>query len=357
MKDNRTILTRVILVTVMAALALMPLVACAPKEEVTPPTEEEVEMVGPPITLSLSHQWPQDPEDYVIQTNIRFADEVYKRSGGAIKIIFYPAQSLCKAKEQFKAMRDGTIDMSSYPVIYAAGEIPELNVVFSPWGLGTHDKYYSMKGSELWDFLEGKMNDVGVKSLCWIQISGGMASKGKLIREPADLAGTMFRSAGKTNEWFIEACGAGIVHMASSETYIAMQRGTIDAMLTSSSSYGAYKLWEVSDYYLSPEDYSFYFVTEPIQISMLTWNKLTPEQQKIMIEVGRELETFALEGAKHEDARVAKQFAEYGCTVEKMTAENYEKFRAAADKYALPKFIETVPSGKWMADIVAELSK
>ncbi|NQT70928.1 MAG: hypothetical protein HQ552_15285, partial [Desulfobacteraceae bacterium] len=30
------------------------------------------------VTLKLSHQWPQDSEDYVVKTAIRFADEVNK---------------------------------------------------------------------------------------------------------------------------------------------------------------------------------------------------------------------------------------------------------------------------------------
>ena len=56
-------------------------------------------------TLKLSHQWPQDTDYYVIQTAIRFADEISKRTNGEIKINFHPSQFLVKAREQFKAMR------------------------------------------------------------------------------------------------------------------------------------------------------------------------------------------------------------------------------------------------------------
>ena len=146
MSIKKCICVKVFLFVAVIALAFAPLSVCAAEK-----------MVGPPITLKLSHQWPQDAEDYVIQTGVHFADEVFKRSGGAIKIKFYPAQSLVKAKAQFKAMRQGIIDMSIYPCIYAAGEIPQLNIVLVPWA-NTHDNYFAFGHSKVWDYLEKLQN-------------------------------------------------------------------------------------------------------------------------------------------------------------------------------------------------------
>ncbi len=344
MKVKNVVLTKVLMMIIVVVFAMMPLSVCAAEKK-----------VGPPITLKFSHQWPQDKEDYVIQTGIRFADEVNKRSGGAIKIVFYPAQSLVKAREQFRAMRQGTVDMSIYPYIYASGEIRELNIVLVPWA-NTHDNFLAFGRSKAWDFLEKKINEAGVKSLCWIQISGGIASKGKLIRRPADIKGSKMRAGGKYCQKTYRAAGAGIVSMASSEIYTAMQRGLLDAVQTSSSSFGAYKLYEVSKYYLSPEDYSNYFTCEPITISMHTWKKLTPEQQQIMIEVGRELESFALEGAKKEDGRIAKKFADHGCKVEKMSAEDYKEWRTLMEG-PIKEFRKDVPNGDWLVDETLKLYK
>ena len=144
--------------------------------------------------------------------------------------------------------------------------------------------------------------------------------------------------------------------MASSEVYTAMQRGLVDAMQTSSSSFGAYKLYEVAKYYLSPEDYSDYFTCEPIQISMKTWKKLTPKQQGIMMQVGKEMESFALKGAKAEDARVAKLFADNGCTVEKMTAEDHAEWKVLM-KVSMGEFSKKVPKGQWLLEESLKLYK
>lgn len=307
------------------------------------------------VILKLSHQWPQDTEDYVVKTAIRFAEEVNKRSNGSIKINFYPGQSLVKAKEQFKAMRDGIIDLSVYPTIYAAREIPELNIVLVPWA-NSHDNFFKFGHSKVWDYLEKKMNKMGVKSLSWIQIAGGIASKNKLIRKPEDVKGIKIRAGGKYCQMTYQNAGAGIVGMASSEIYTAMQRGLLDAVQTSSSSFGAFKLYEVSNYYLSPEEYSNYFTSEPISISMKTWKKLTPEQQKIMSEVGKEMETWALNEAKAEDARVAKLFADNGSVVEKMTADDYAKWRPLMEK-AMEEFKKKVPNGEWLVEETLKIYK
>ena len=38
------------------------------------------------ITLKMAHQWPDDPNDYVVQTGKKFAQEVMQRSGGKMHI-------------------------------------------------------------------------------------------------------------------------------------------------------------------------------------------------------------------------------------------------------------------------------
>ena len=49
------------------------------------------------VTLRMAHQWPDDPNDYVVSTGKQFAAEVEKRSGGKMHIKIFPADSLVKA--------------------------------------------------------------------------------------------------------------------------------------------------------------------------------------------------------------------------------------------------------------------
>jgi TRAP-type C4-dicarboxylate transport system substrate-binding protein len=322
---------------------------------VSAPDRGDAAGVGPPVTLKFSHQWPQDAEDYVIQAGIRFANEVNKRSGGSIKVQFYPAESLVKAGAQFKAMRQGTIDMSIYPLIYAAGEIPELNIVLVPWA-NTHENYFKFGHSPVWEFLEKKINAAGVKTLSWIQISGGIASRGKPVVKPADVKGMQIRAAGKYCQKMYADAGAGNVNMASSEVYNGMQRGLLDAVQTSSSSFASYKIYEVSQYYSSPEPNSIYFTCEPICIGMKAWEKLTPAQQKILLEVGKEMEADTLMAAKKEDKKVESLFAKNKNKVVRMTAKDYAEWRTMMNG-SIEAFRKEVPNGDWLVTETLKLYK
>jgi TRAP-type transport system periplasmic protein len=302
------------------------------------------------ITLKMAHQWPDDPNDYVVQTGKRFAQQVEEKSGGKIHVNIFPAESLVKSLNIHTALRSGTVDLAIYPYIYAAGAIPQMNLILLPGLWKTPEDVYTFRTSGVWKELEAKLEAYGFKTLCWIQISGGMASKSKPINVPADLPQQKVRGAGKMMEAALQSAGASTVSMASSETYSAMQLGLLDGLWTSSGTFGSYRLYEVAKYYDSPEDYSIYYTIEPIAISMKTWNKLTPAQQKIMTDVGQSLEQSAFEGAKADDRRVAQLFASHNVKVHKMTLDEWNQWQALFQKVSFPKFRAEVPDGARLLD-------
>ncbi|WP_206956942.1 TRAP transporter substrate-binding protein DctP [Trinickia acidisoli] len=302
------------------------------------------------ITLKLAHQWPDDPNDYAVATVKKFAQEVTQRSGGKIKIDIFPAESLVKALNTHTALRNGSVDLALYPYIYAAGAIAQLNLILLPGLWKTPEDVFRFRTSAPWKKLEEKVEAYGFKTLCWIQISGGVASRDKPIVVPADLAGEKVRGAGKMMEAALQGAGASTVSMASSETYSAMQLGLLDGLWTSSGTFGSYRIYEVSKYYDSPENYGIYYTIVPIAISMKTWNKLTSVQQKIMLDVGQSLEQSAFEGAKADDQRVAKLFASHGAKVHKMTLDEWNQWQALFQKVSFQKFRAEVPGGNQLLD-------
>ena len=302
------------------------------------------------ITLRMAHQWPDDPNDYVVSTGKQFAAEVEKRSGGKMHIKIFPADSLVKALDTHTALRNGTVDLSIYPYIYSAGAIPEMNLVLLPGVWRTPKDVFDFRKSAAWQDLEAKAEAFGFKTLCWIQISGGVASKGRPILVPADLAGQKVRAAGKMMEAALQKAGASTVSMASTESYGAMQLGLLDGVWTSSGTFGSYRLFEVSKFYNSPEDYSVYYTIEPIAISMKSWRKLTPEQQKILADAGQSLEQQAFASAVADDKRVAGLFAKAGSQVHKMTLPEWKQWQALFRDVSWPKFRAEVPGGAALLD-------
>ena len=143
-------------------------------------------------SLKISHQFPGgtlaagDFRDRLVR---RFAAEAEKRSKGALKFDIYPGSSLMKTNAQFSAMRKGALDMSLFPVSYAGGEVPELNIGLMPALVVSYEQAYSWKTKPVGVELNRVLQDKGIVMVSWIWQAGGVASRGKPVVEPEDAKG------------------------------------------------------------------------------------------------------------------------------------------------------------------------
>jgi TRAP-type C4-dicarboxylate transport system substrate-binding protein len=90
---------------------------------------------------------------------------------------------------------------------------------------------------------------------------------------------------------------------------------------------------------------------EPLVISKDTWSKLTPEQQKIMTEVGASLEPFAKEAAQADDKEMANVFAKAGAKVVDMDEAAFLKWQAIARDTAYKDFAANVKNGQQLLEM------
>src|SRR3546814_6143699 len=96
-----------------------------------------------PVLLKISHQFPANT-DFRDQVARKFAAEVEKRTNGAIKFQIYPGSSLFKAKQQFDAMANGSLDMSVYPLAYSGGKLPAVNITLMPALMKSYKQAYKI---------------------------------------------------------------------------------------------------------------------------------------------------------------------------------------------------------------------
>jgi len=92
-------------------------------------------LAAEPLNLKISHQFPGgtiDAGDFRDRLAQRFAAEIEKRTGGALKGTVYAGSSLMKTNAQFSALRKGALDMTLMPLNYAGGEVPETNIGLMP---------------------------------------------------------------------------------------------------------------------------------------------------------------------------------------------------------------------------------
>ncbi len=305
-------------------------------------------------TLKISHQFPAsqgDEGDFRDRLCRKFAEEVEKRTNGQIKFEIHPNGSLVKATSQVSSVRKGALDMTLVPLAYGGGEIPAVNITLMPALVSSYEEGMRWKDAPIGKELNKILEDKGIKLLTWIWQGGGTASIGKAVLVPDDVKGMKARGASREMDLMLKEAGAAVTSMPSSEVYAAMQSGVLDAAVTSSTSLMSYRLQEFAKNLTTARDKTFWFMLEPLLISMATYDALTPEQQKIIVEVGASLEPFALEEAKKDDERVAVVFKEAGAQVHDMNQQQFNQWRKVAEQSAYKDFAERVKNGQELLDM------
>ncbi len=304
--------------------------------------------------LKISHQWPDstgDEGDFRARLAHKFAQEVEKRTNGALKFEIYPAGSLMKAKQQFDAMSRGALDMSVFPLAYQGGKIPMVNITLMPALVTDYEQGLRWKAAPIGQELDKTLEKHGVKIITWVWQAGGNVSRDKPILNPDDVDGLKVRGAGKSIEVMLKAAGGAIVSIPSSEGYSAMQTGVADAMWTSSASLVSYRLYEVAKHVTTARNKTFWFMFEPLLMAKSTYDSLTPEQQKIVTEVGASLDAFAMKSAQEDDQRVADVYAKAGVTIHDMDEAMFAKWRKLAKESAWKEYAGKVEDGQRLMDL------
>jgi len=303
-----------------------------------------------PVTLKISHQFPANTDFRDVLTR-KFAKEVEARTHGQIKFQIYPGASLFKATQQFDALSNGSLDMSVYPLAYSGGKLPEANLTLMPALIKSYQQAYDWEKADIGKWLDKYLADHGVVIITWIWQGGGVASREKPILVPADVKGLKVRGAGKMIELMLQDAGASIATFPSDETYNAMQSGVVDALWTSSASLMSFRLQEVAKYVTTAEDHTFWYMFEPLLMSKATFDKLTPEQQKIVKDVGQSLQKFALDSCKADDKKVAEFYGKAHDKVSQMNETQFNEWKKLAQQSAWKDFAKDVKDGQKLLDM------
>jgi TRAP-type C4-dicarboxylate transport system substrate-binding protein len=293
--------------------------------------------------LKISHQFPGGSVaegDFRDRLCRMFAAETERRTRGRVKFSIYPRATLMKSEEQIGALARGKLDMSLVPLSYAGAELPEVNIGLMPGLVTSYEQGYAWKNAEIGKEFNRVLADKGIVILSWIWQAGGMASRGKPIVDPEDAAGLKVRGGSHEMDLILKEAGASIVSMPSNEIRGALGRGQLDAAMTSSSSLISFRLDEVSKSVTTARGGAYWFMLEPLLISKAAFDRLTPEQQTILLAVGADMEGFARKSAMMDDASVAALYQGAGGRTVDLTDTSLRKWQDLARTTAWKDYAE-----------------
>jgi TRAP-type C4-dicarboxylate transport system substrate-binding protein len=239
-----------------------------------------------------------------------------------------------KTNSQFSALRKGALDISLYPLAYAGGEVQEVNIGLMPCLVTNYEQGLAWKQAKIGEDLTALLDKRGIRIMTWVWQAGGIASREKAVVVPDDTKGLKIRGGSREFDLMLKEAGGIISSVPSNEIYAAMQTGSLDSAVTSSTSLISFRLEEISKAVTTGEKGSFWFMFEPLLMSKQIYDSLPAEQQKVLDAVGAEMEPFALTEAKADDQKLADVYKKAGATVREMDSEAIAKWRPLAESTA-----------------------
>src|SRR6266850_7782928 len=298
-----------------------------------------------PTTLRASHQFPGgrgDVRDEMVQIIARDA----KAANVDLEVQVYPGASLFKPNEQWNALVNGQLDMSSFPLDYASGKVRAFGATLMPGLVRNHERAQRMNDSAFMKSIKAQIDKAGVSVLADAWLAGAIASKKGCIRKPDDIKGLKVRSAGPTFASMWQSAGASIVSIPSNEVYNALQTGVADATDTSSGSFVSFRIYEQVKCLTAPGDNALWFMYEPVLMSKKSFNRLNKKQQEVLLQAGRKSQEFFAKEAKGLDDEMVKIFKDHKVEVITLTPAEYDQWLKVAEKSSYAELAKDVPNGK-----------
>src|SRR3989449_1630920 len=307
-----------------------------------------------PTTLRASHQFPGgrgDVRDEMVQIIARDA----KAANVELEIQVYPGASLFKPNEQWNALVNGQLDISSFPLDYASGKQRAFGATLMPGLVRSHERAQRVNNSAFMKDIKAQIDKAGVVVLADAWLAGAIASKRGCIRKPDDIKGLKVRSAGPTFASMWQAAGASIVSIPSNEVYNALQTGVADATDRSSGSFVSFRIYEQVKCLTAPGETALWFMYEPVLMSKKSFDRLDRKQQGVLIAAGKKSQAYFAKEAKGLDDEMVKVFKANKVEVVTLTSAEYDQWVKVARESSYAEFAKEVPDGQKLIDAAVGL--
>jgi len=302
-----------------------------------------------PITLRASHQFPGGKGD-VRDDMVQMISKESQAASVELTIQVYPGASLFKPNQQWNALVDGQLDIALFPLDYASGKVPAFSATLMPGLIRSQERAKRINQSQFMKDIRAEIESHGVIVLSDAWFAGAMAAKKSCIVSPADMRGMKFRAAGPTFAAMWEAAGASIVTPPSNEIYNAFQTGVISGTDTSLGTFASTRLYEVTDCLTAPGNNALWFMYEPVLMSKKSLNRLSKQQQDVVLKAGKKAEAYYEGKADQVNAEAIKAFEDHKVKVVTLSDAQYNAWLDIARKSAYARFAKDVPNGQKLID-------
>lgn len=273
------------------------------------------------------------------------AEQIGERTNGEVTVEQNWGGALFKTNAALQSIGLGVADMGVVIGAYSASEFPELQMAglqlkpAHPWVM-MQAMYELFTTNEQ---LQARLDEMNLVYISTFSLTPGiLACSGKGIRSLEDVPGVKFAHTGSTTDIFGEL-GGNLVSMPIYDVYQGMETGLVECSVSYAYYTVASKLNElvdtVTDMRLSSLASLGTFVNKD------TFNALTPEQQEVVRQVGRDTMDFYGEQLMDADKKAMETLT---------TGDNAVEIVELSDaEYAKVQELAQPSIEKWKADMAA----
>ncbi len=221
----------------------------------------------------------------------KFKELTEKYTEGSVKVTIFPNATLGDERTLLERMKMGIVDsgiITSGPII---NFVPKFGVIDLPFLFRSPKHAYKVLDGPVGDELFAGLEEQGLKGLAWAERGfRNLTNSKRPVESPDDIKGLKVRVM--QNPVYVDsfkALGANAVPMAWTEALTALQQGTVDGQENPLNVIVSFKLNE-SQKYMSITRHAY--APAPIIMSMVTWKKLSADQQEAVLKAAHEAVEF-----------------------------------------------------------------
>lgn len=287
-----------------------------------------VAAMAEPVTLQIGFE--NSMSEPIGQALTRWQELVAEKGDGSLKIELFPDSQLGNKTDLIDQMLLGepvmTLDDGAFFADYG---VPDMGIVFGPFLFENWEQCWTLIESDWWAEQTAKLEEMGIKMVAANWAYGARHTlTTKQVKNPDDLAGLQIRvPTNQIQTKGFEVLGATPVGMSLGDVYTALQQGTIDGGENPLSTLYGRKHHEVAKY-LCLDGHVLNFTNWVC--SDMWFDSLTPEQQTLLLETGKEAGIYNNELQAAADDYYMNLMIEEGVTVYQPTEEDLKAFRDKA---------------------------
>jgi tripartite ATP-independent transporter DctP family solute receptor len=282
-----------------------------------------------------------------------FIEAVEKRTNGTIKIANFPNNALGSPPEVLEQNILGAVDMS-LPTQGQLGKYSKkFNCVMLPFLYENYAHADKVLDGPFITWAAPDLDKAGLVFLSnWEWGFRNLTNSKRPVNKPEDVKGLKIRTPPELpTQAAMEALGAVVATISFSELQMALKQGVVDGQENPIAVIYANKLYETQKYLtMTGHNYN----TMVHVISKKVWDKLTPDQQKIIkeesVKAGNYMRKAVRDGEAQEIAELKKLGVEVStpdkAPFKKLMGPAYDRMKAIADEENINTFVKMVEAAK-----------